>query len=297
MNETQFPYVGQNEKGINSFILSPSRLVSLDIKDWNNPISHGISSNHIFHREYKDITREYLANSKIRVESEEHGRSILELAERYGYKFQSNVIGKKYFYFYDDEQTFGQHKETFDTHQNKEIFLPMPPAEVKEEKPEEPDTFVLGNLNCKIVSKARQDEMVLNSTSYPVNEIVKEKPEPNMDEWPRIGDELYFYDDTIRDDGDIGYCIAKFESRLGEVLIAIEAKSYHLFIVRSLGEIEKTPEQKRQEAIDKIANELKGKFKPFAKAKTHIAFDNVIDLIASEIYDGNVKNVKYVEED
>lgn len=93
---------------------------------------------------FLDITKEYLQQTKIKVESEDHSKFIQELAFSAGYlwrgvssKINDRVNRRiKYLYFKGKYLTYGDSSESdtdlYNDDGSKEIFLPLPPNYGKE---------------------------------------------------------------------------------------------------------------------------------------------------------------------
>lgn len=114
-------------------------------------LGYNISPNFQYPKEYiggwgqhnfKDITKEYLNNTKIRVESEEHSKFIQELAFSVGIGWKGNSFklndngGYKICHLYLKNRYLtytGQSDEDFFKEEEmKEVFLPLPPNYDKE---------------------------------------------------------------------------------------------------------------------------------------------------------------------
>ena len=87
----------------------------------------------------KHITREYLANTKIRILSPEHSEFVQKLVFSAGYEWNgggclASKTDAQFLYIYDDGTvTRGQDGWHFIDHEHKEITIPMQPTENKEE--------------------------------------------------------------------------------------------------------------------------------------------------------------------
>lgn len=79
---------------------------------------------------FKNITREYLANTYGKVESKEHAEFVVELAENHGYQLKGSFHegDDNYFHFVESKKILFFSSGFSD---NKQITIPMPPKEVK----------------------------------------------------------------------------------------------------------------------------------------------------------------------
>lgn len=120
-------------------------------------LGYNISPNFQYPKEYiggwgqhnfKDITKEYLSDTKIKVESEEHSKFIQELAFSIGMYWYTCHEGNlenmeaQYLYFDDRGISWSSDDDSgndtfFKDCTEKQIFLPLPPDYAREENPKE----------------------------------------------------------------------------------------------------------------------------------------------------------------
>lgn len=163
------PYIG---KGLNSgsivLFYEQSKGVTLESKTWaRENLQH---SNCINEDLFTNITREYLANTKVEIESEEHRKFILNLAKVNGlYCFR--LVGDNFIYI--------TNKENGNVFNPKLITLPLPPKEAAMSKAQ----VNVNNNTDSIVQVTKSDDE--SNIFIHVNDLPKDSGE-----WPQVGDEV-----------------------------------------------------------------------------------------------------------
>ena len=155
------------------------------------------TSNEWDEREFENITREYLANTKVKIESEEHEIFVKEIVYDAGLM---SLVSDGYVIIFDIDM------ETV----SRAITLPLPPKEpklpvasvgtkmpqVKEPKKvsmNEIKVNVTNNTNSLVQIKKSDDESsVFIYVNDPPKESEPKKPEPKK--WPQVGDSTIYND-------------------------------------------------------------------------------------------------------
>ncbi|QDP50476.1 MAG: hypothetical protein Unbinned6284contig1001_32 [Prokaryotic dsDNA virus sp.] len=126
-----------------------------------------------FECEFTNITREYLADTKVGIESEEH-RSFIQ-----------KMISKSDLWTTRNSDVLYIMSKPNNESTCKEIHIPLPPKEPKEVSMNEIKVDVTNNTDSLVQIKKSDDE---SSIFIYVNDPPKE-PEPK--DWPQVGDEVF----------------------------------------------------------------------------------------------------------
>jgi hypothetical protein len=168
-NPKIYPAIYKSVTGDERLYLNPIDYYYRD--KWNKSNSSATSC----HRLDKNITAEYLRNSKIKILSKEHSLLIQELARHAGYIWSPpsiNVDGREYFYFHENK--YISFNNNLDYPITEEIELPEPPSEATPEpvKVNTEWTDKHYNFNYKLSEKNIKDGHV-RVDSYFVNRMWK----------------------------------------------------------------------------------------------------------------------------
>lgn len=132
MIDKKYPYIGDNGTGQVTVIYSKGKAFHLGGR------FKGEYAENYLELEVKNITREYLANTYGKCESQEHADFICKMAENHGFVVESEYEKERAFFnFYEDTLDFWIDEGTAKTENEKLIHLPLPPKEktMKEAKP------------------------------------------------------------------------------------------------------------------------------------------------------------------
>lgn len=194
------PYIG---KGLNSgsivLFYEQNKGVTLESKTWESEnLQH---SNCINEDLFKNITREYLANTYGEVKSEEHAEFIVKLAEVAGFEVGVYCQVDKWFCFSENLLFFYPTESRASDAEEKLITIPLPPKESKLPEansgtpmPEvkEPKGVSMNDIQVNV--KNNTDSLVQIKKSDDESSIfiyVNDPPkEPEHKEWPQVGDEV-----------------------------------------------------------------------------------------------------------
>ena len=161
----KYPYIARNESSVEMLVFSESKAIILS--EINKGILHDVHP--AFSRNYKNITREYLANTYGKVESKEHAEFIVDLCKVNGVDFLDDYKGGVMWFnckcglldFYIDKNTASNDGE-------KLITIPLPPKQIQTATSEE-------EFEMQQIMKNNGDNLVLGC-------------EDSKCEWPQIGD-------------------------------------------------------------------------------------------------------------
>ena len=149
--DIKYPYIGKLKDGCEGgFTIFISECFGAQLDD----NAYGWRSENIFvyndgwlEDEFKNITREYLANTYGKVESKEHAEFIVELAENHGYQLKGSFHegDDSYFHFVESKKILFFSSGFSDA---KLITIPMPPKEVEvvDEWPKVGDEVIFTDL-------------------------------------------------------------------------------------------------------------------------------------------------------
>jgi len=121
----KYPYIGKSRVS-NTTILFTSRskgvCLNVDNAQYHNSWDESV---------FKNITREYLASAKVKIESEEHSHLIQELAFKHGYVWidglSKNIELSSGYIVFDKESMTIIHTVNASYSAYKKITLPLPP--------------------------------------------------------------------------------------------------------------------------------------------------------------------------
>jgi hypothetical protein len=131
VSDIKYPYIGRITKS-GSIILFYGKGTGVTLDSKTCVTTDGEHNDNIDERYFKNITREYLANTYGKVESKEHAEFIVELAENAGFTVSRIVAidSVNSFMFYDASNC-SLHRVNQDELSNeegrKQITIPMPP--------------------------------------------------------------------------------------------------------------------------------------------------------------------------
>ena len=120
--DIKYPYIGDCS-GIARVLFTGERAgISIDSRHHSNGWIEG---------NFKNITREYLANTYGKVESKEHAEFIVELASDAGFFIACDYSASINFFCTNDESLIFCRAEQNAKRERKQITIPMPPKEVE----------------------------------------------------------------------------------------------------------------------------------------------------------------------
>jgi len=131
----KYPYIGEPTFAPGSYALFTSNNTGCKLADrrgvWSD-IKLGEFDSGWDESSFNDITREYLENTKIKIESPVHSEYVQEMAIRYGFNWGGiesvKYTNASYLYFRADNLiSQGYNDCDFIAHPKKEITLPLPP--------------------------------------------------------------------------------------------------------------------------------------------------------------------------